>query len=221
MRINLSVGNAAENKEVEKLIQQIVDGNDREKFSEIVRLYQNRLFSLAMMLVRSEEDARDIVADTFVAAYQNLKKFRRQSQFFTYLYRICKNFCWEYFRQQKKLPRFSLDDSSAGDDSDRTVTRLDQLTAEDRQQQNYIKEIVWRAIRTLPRYFRQTIILKEIYGFKYQEIAAILNCSPMTVLTRLHRARKLLRKELGASFQNSLSEKNILIKPAVLDETKI
>lgn len=210
MRISLCSVNAKEEKRVGDLIQEILEKNNQEKFAEIIQIYQNRLFSLAMTLVRSEEDAQDIVANTFIAAWQNLRKFRRQSQYFTYLYRICKNFCLEYFRQKKNWPAMSLDDKYSEDDSGRISTYLEHLTAENREQEIYIKEAVWRAIRNLPRYFRQTIILKEIYGFNYQEVAIILNCSPMTVLTRLHRARKLLRKELRTIFEGSLAQRDVL-----------
>jgi len=161
-------------------------------FGELVLRYQDRLYNSLLRVLGSAEDARDAVQDAFVQAFVKLDTFRGSSAFYTWLYRIAFNTAMSHARRQR--PTRSLDEERL----DRGREPVDgqpppdaRLDASERATQ------VHRALAALSAEYRQVIVLREIDGCKYEQIAEILELPVGTVRSRLFRARLELRERLA------------------------
>jgi len=175
----------------EQLIDQALSG-DSDAFGQLVRRYQDRLFSSLVHIASSREEAEDVAQDTFVQAMQKLSTFHRRSSFYTWLYRIAVNTA--LYRQRRHRPTASVDSTRAAtgnDPVDQTADPADRLVREERA------AAVQRALGQLSEEFRLVLVLRDIEGFNYQAIAEILDVSIGTVRSRLHRARSLMRHHLS------------------------
>lgn len=173
---------------------------DADAFGTLVERYQDRLYGTLVHLLGSSQDALDVAQDAFVLAYQNLPSFRGDSAFYSWLFRIAYNAAVS-FRRRNRQPRRSLDeldDRHGGDPAD-ARTSADPTTAlltDERRQ------IVQDALATLPEEHRTVLVLKELEGLRYDEIAEVLGCPIGTVRSRIHRARGELRDKLARSLKS-------------------
>ena len=165
-------------------------GGRRDAFGELVTRYQTRLYNAALRLVQSPDDAADVVQDAFLSAYQAIHTFKGDAEFFTWLYRIAFNTAISLKR--KKRPAVSLE-ANAGetgidpDDPSEYVKPGAALErSEDERQLN-------EAIARLSPEHREVLLLKDIEGLKYEDIAELLRVPIGTIRSRLHRARLELR----------------------------
>ncbi|MCS6863769.1 MAG: sigma-70 family RNA polymerase sigma factor [Gemmataceae bacterium] len=170
-------------------------GGNREAFTVLVHRYQARLYSAALRLVQNAEDAADVVQDAFLSAYQSLHTFKGDSEFFTWLYRIAFNTAVSLKRKRKPtlsleayLGEHSLDPP---DLSEYIQPGLALQRTEDE------RELILAIARLSPDH-REVLLLKELDGLKYEDIAQLLNLPIGTVRSRLHRARLELRELLTA-----------------------
>ena len=166
---------------------------DAAAFGELVLRHQDRAFNLAFRLTGSREDAADAVQEAFLKAYRGLPSFRRQSSFYTWLFRIVVNEVRSRRRSgASRLSGFSLDaaDPPAGLRSNGPDPSEQASLAERRQ-------IVEEALRSLEFDQRAIIALRDIEGRDYAEIAEVLGCPQGTVKSRLHRARMALKDALA------------------------
>ncbi len=163
-------------------------GGDRPAFEELLRKYQDRIFNLCRYMLQDAEEAQDAAQDSFLKAYAALKNFKPDAAFYTWLYRIAVNTCLDY---RKKLRPEPCEDESA-------VNNLPthQPSPERLVQSKETGRLIETALRSLSKKFRTVIVLKEIEGLSYEEIAAVLPASIGTVKSRLSRAREELRKLL-------------------------
>ena len=158
-------------------------------FGELVRRYQDRLYNTVFRLVDNPEDARDVVQDAFLRAYQSLQSFKGEAQFFTWLYRIAVNAAISVKRKHK--PALALKSGSGG------VEPLDESSfskpgeALEKAEEERRVQI---ALNLLSPEHRAVLVLKEIDGKKYEAMAEILQVPIGTVRSRLHRARLELRE---------------------------
>ncbi len=178
---------------------------DLEAFGELIERHQDRLFNTLLRIVGDREDARDLAQETFLKALGAIGSFRRDSRFYTWLYRIAVNLALTHRRagQRRAEARIRLAAGGGGDgqavafsanaaggrgliDGD-PVMRAEQ----DEQQQQVVA-----ALEALEADQRAIIVLRDIEGFDYQQIAEILKVAPGTVKSRLHRARCALRERL-------------------------
>ena len=168
---------------------------DTAAFGRLVGLYQDRLYNSLLRVLGSAEDARDIAQDAFVQAFVKLKTFRGSSAFYTWLYRIAYNLAMSHTRRQHKAT--SLDGVKAEWGSE----PMDDQPAPDaeilRQEQ---AELVHAGLAALSMEYRQVLVLREIDGCRYDEIAEILELPIGTVRSRLFRARLQLRDYLAPRF---------------------
>lgn len=168
-------------------------GGKRDAFGELVSRYQTRLYNAALRLVHSPDDAADVVQEAFLSAYQALHTFKGDAEFFTWLYRITFNAAISLKR--KKRPVISLDANSQDsgfepDDSSEYVKPGAALErTEDERQLN-------AAIAKLSAEHREVLLMKDIDGLKYEDIAEVLGVPIGTIRSRLHRARLELRELL-------------------------
>ena len=160
-------------------------------FGQLVQKYQDRLYNTVVHVVRSEEDARDVVQEAFVQAFVKLETFHRRSAFYTWLYRIAFNVAIS--RSRKKRPTSSVDqarEATGEEPVDRRAGPGEQVEQDERCR------VVREAIAALSEEHRAVVILREIDGCCYETIAEILELPVGTVRSRLHRARLQLRDQL-------------------------
>jgi len=173
-----------------------VRSGDRSAYEQLVQAHQGRIFSAAYRLLRNYEDAAELTQDAFIAAYQAIKGFRLQSSFYTWIYRIVLNLCYHKLRSAKYragLKTQSLDEPFASS----SPSAPDILISRERE------EALRRSLASLKEPFYQVIVLHDLEGLSYKEIAAIANCSIGTVMSRLHRARLQLSEKVKKSGINS------------------
>lgn len=185
------------NDEDEKLIERFANG-DREAFNQLVTKYQKKVFSVAYRFVGDTEEANDLAQEVFTAAYQNLKSFRGDSKFSTWLFQIATNRGKNRFKYLKRRGFFTNRGSSENeDDGDQSRAFPDHSTnPEELLSGNQIRHAVLEAINELDPDHRDIVILRDIEGFSYDEIAQMLNLPEGTTKSRLHRARMVVKEKL-------------------------
>ena len=169
---------------------------DLAAFEPLVETYRQRVWRLAYQVVRDREEAWDVAQEAFVRAYQSLPEFRGQSVFYTWLFRIVVNLATDRLRQQRARVRAWGGAPVAEEEWVRTAAdpgSPPDLEASRAQQ----RARIGRALYSLPAHHRTIIILSDIEGLSYREIAQVLGCPIGTVMSRLYNARKRLRALLG------------------------
>jgi RNA polymerase sigma-70 factor (ECF subfamily) len=173
---------------------------DKEAFRELVERYQRKIVAVALGMVNNPDDALEIAQETFVKAFQNLEKFKGESSFYTWLYRIVVNRAIDFRRRERRHPTVGLEDrSSAGGLGGSYEEILKEERPTDPYQQTQAREIgdrVTAAINELTPDHKAVIVLREVEGLSYDEISRVMHCSKGTVMSRLHYARKKLQKKL-------------------------
>ena len=162
---------------------------ERAAFEWLVRRHQQRALAVAIGVLHNVEDARDACQEAFLRALRGLDRFDGQSRFSTWLYRIVVNLCIDRLRH-KPAPSVALDDVAgalaADDDPFRTVAGLE------------LGGRIGAALAALSPAHRTALVLREVQGLSYQEIAEAMQCSPGTVMSRLFNARRRMQALLGA-----------------------
>jgi RNA polymerase sigma-70 factor (ECF subfamily) len=161
----------------------------------LVRRYQDRAYNVAFQVLRHHEDALDVAQEAFARAYMSIGRFRGGAAFYTWLYRILVNVAIDHVRARAKgrvVSRFQPDASQPGVDApDPGADPAARLEARE------IGAQIVEAVGFLPVYQRTALMLREIDGLSYREIARVMNCSIGTVMSRLHAARQKLRRMLN------------------------
>ena len=163
----------------------------------LVERYQRRIGALALGMVRNRDDALDIAQDTFTRAYQNLDRFKGDSAFYTWLYRIAVNLCMDHRRRASKQAEVPLEPDERGEAPPRPLPdgpRPDQPF--ERARDAEIAHRVQAAMRELTPEHRAVILLREVEGLSYAEISEVLDCPQGTVMSRLHYARRQMQARL-------------------------
>ncbi len=176
-----------------------------EAFDELVARYRTRIFAMIYNMVHNEQDAWDLAQESFVKAWKSIKRFRRDSSFYTWMYRIVMNVTIDWLRKKQiKGAGSEFDDSiqlKEIDPASKTVPKADPLPHE-RMERNEIRAKIDNAIGQLSPEHRAVILMKEIEDMQYHEIAETLGCSIGTVMSRLFYARKKLQKLLRDVYEN-------------------
>ena len=169
------------------LIQQFKDG-DPSTFEWIVLKYQDKIYNLCRYLLGNPQDAEDAAQDVFIKAYRKLKDFRPESSLYTWLYRIGVNTCLDHKRKFRPEP---FKDQSMAEDLPSA-----EPSPERRYQSKEIGQTIQSALEQLSKKSRAVIVLKEVEGLSYEEIAEVLKTSIGTIKSRISRAREELRRLL-------------------------
>ena len=175
------------------LIQQIRSGHT-EVYGDLVRQYHKKVMGYCFSMLSNRSEAEEASQDIFVKAYQNLEKFKGNSSFSTWLYRITANHCLDVLRKRNRRKTVSLDAlvEQNGDQIHGLFATQDKASA---QLEN--RQMADKILSTLSSDYRTILTLREAEGLEYQEIADVLDCSLDAVKGRLARARKQLQENLG------------------------
>jgi RNA polymerase sigma-70 factor (ECF subfamily) len=166
-------------------------------FEEVVEKYHQKVFNLVYRYLNDYDEAQDLTQDTFVRAHQSWATFRGESQVYTWLYRIALNLCHNRLKQLKrrqKVEAESLDQPVEGESEDMLREVPDLTLSPERLVENKeLQQVIRRAIRQLPEDYKQVIILRDIEGFSYSDIAKMTGSSLEAIKSRLFRARTALK----------------------------
>lgn len=170
---------------------------DKLAFELLVNKYERKLQRLLSRLVRDPAEVEDVTQEAFIKAYRALPTFRGESAFYTWLYRIGINTAKNYLTAQgRKGPApVDIDPEDAEAASENELAR-DSSTPEQEMMSRQVAETVNAAMEGLPEELRSAILLREIEGMSYEEIAAIMNCPIGTVRSRIFRARETIAEQL-------------------------
>lgn len=172
-------------------VRRVLKG-DANAFGPLVEAYQKNVYNLALRMTGSPEDALDMAQEAFIKAYNSLSAFRGDSKFSVWLYRIVSNVCLDFLRARKNKNTVSLNLPSP--DGGETVLEIpDERTLPEAELERALtRDAVRRGLERLPEDQREILILREIQGLSYDEIAAVLGLEAGTVKSRIFRARKKL-----------------------------
>ncbi len=163
--------------------------NDHAAFETLVRRYAERAFRAAYRVVRDQQAAEEVLQEALIKAYRALPRFEARSSFYTWLYRITVNLALDRRRRGKREPTLEWDDAIAHQVDPRAVAAVSH-DPEVEVRRREVRDLVAQGIQTLPDAQREALLLREVDGLSYEEIAESMGISKGTVMSRLHYARK-------------------------------
>ena len=179
-----------------KLVKRVQKG-DKGAFDLLVLKYQHKIVNLVMRYVRDPDLALDITQEAFIKAYRALPRFRGDSAFYTWMYRIAVNTAKNHLAAQRRRPMDVELDLQDPEQFDLHAKLRETDTPEGVTLGRELQEAVERAIAALPEDLRTAIILRELEGMSYEEIAQTMECPVGTVRSRIFRARDAIAKKVG------------------------
>lgn len=182
-----------------ELITRVLAG-DTGAYRPLVERYQNRIHAMVYGMVRDGEEARDITQNAFIKAYQSLSTFRIESSFYTWLYRIAMNLAIDSVRKHKRRKTSSFDEAVAARDEDGGILEVHHEESPQRAlQRKQLQQRIFTALDELSDDQREVVLLREVEGLSYKEIAEAMDIPEGTVMSRLFYARKKLQQLLKDS----------------------
>lgn len=170
---------------------------DLQAFEELILRHERIVYNVALRMMNHSEDAKDISQEVFLKAYRNIKNFDERSMFSTWLYRITTNTCIDEMRKRKGKQSYSLEEELENEDgsmqrqiADAGETPEESLLREERKSQ------LLQALSLLSAEHKAVVILRDIRGFSYEEIAEIMDLPIGTIKSRISRARNQLKNEI-------------------------
>lgn len=180
----------------EKLLIHKAKSGDKNAFGLLIIEYEKSVYNIALRMMRNEEDAKDVAQEALIKVYKNLNKFDEKSTFKTWIYRVTMNTALDAIRKQKSTKQketFSLDEQIEVKD-DKAIDKEHQ--PESQMILNERKKVLYDAMNQLSQDQKSIVLLRDIKGLSYKEIAYILDSSEGTVKSRLNRGRKKLKEIL-------------------------
>ena len=188
------------------LIQAAQDGDD-DAFAALVASCQDRVVQVAYGYLHDRDEARDAAQEAFLKAYRALKRFNQTSTFWTWVYRITCNLCKDRLRRRARRPEISLEDLTP--ESQELSVPGDEPDPREAAAETEMERIVLEQMQSLPEKHRKVLILRELAGLSYQEIADAVGCQTGTVMSRLFHARRNLAAVLEPYRNVLLTEENL------------
>ena len=185
----------ADDSELDRLLIERAQKGDGGAFRDLVERHRRRAFAIAFGLVRDEEDALEIVQEAFLRVYRGLDAFNGAASFFTWLYRIVKNLSIDLMRRPAWQRELALDDADLG-----FALVIDEAHPVDVVRRREIAERIAGALDALPPYHRGVILMRELEGMSYEEMAEAMGVSKGTIMSRLFHARKKLQRALASCY---------------------
>jgi RNA polymerase sigma-70 factor, ECF subfamily len=184
-------------------------GRNLAAFEELVSRHEERLYRVAMRLVRNENDAQEVLQDALLSAWQNLDSFAGRAQFGTWIYRVTVNGALMLLRSRRRRPTVSVEDlepqalDQAVDESQASSGSDWSKRPDEQLQSGELKSHIEVALDGLPEILRLVFLLRDVEGLSTEETAEVLNVTVPTVKTRLHRARLALRHAITEYFEKN------------------
>ena len=185
------------NRSSDQLLVERVKAGDKHAFDLLVLKYQHRIVKLIMRYVRDPSEALDVSQEAFLKAYRALPKFRGDSAFYTWLYRIAINTAKNYLVAQSRRPPNSGVEPQDAELTDGGRNLREVGTPESNLLTRELADRVARAVRDLPEELKVAITLRELEGLSYEEIASVMDCPIGTVRSRIFRAREAIDQQLA------------------------
>ena len=187
----------------EALLESFRKTGNSDCFTTLVRRYQDRLYNLAYRVLTNEEEAEEVVQDTFLRIHEGASNFRTSNVFAGWLFRIAHNACLDILRtRQKEIGNLSFDDTQPiRDGVEKTRLVLQQIAdgkvgPEENVRLQEQAQLIEESLKELPDEQRVVVVLRDVEGFSYEEIASIVGSSAGTVRSRIHYGRLKLRELL-------------------------
>jgi RNA polymerase sigma-70 factor (ECF subfamily) len=181
-----------------------VQNGDKKAFDLLVLKYQRKIMRLLSRMIRDPAETEDVAQEAFIKAYRALPQFRGDSAFYTWLYRIAINTARNWLATNKRRPNTSSSvENEEGETFDQSDNLTDNSTPESELASREIAQTVNRAIEDLPEELRNAIVMREIDGMSYEDIAQSMNCPIGTVRSRIFRAREAIATRLRPIMGNT------------------
>lgn len=172
-------------------VRRVLDG-DVNAFEQLMHAHEKTVYNLALRSLGNPQDAEDVTQEVFLKAYRSLSSFRGDSKFSVWLYRIVSNLCLDFLRAKSRRPAQSLTVEDDEGEVDELEIPDEHFSPEKLLDRKLTRESVQRGLASLPDDARQILLLRELKGLSYEEIADVLGLEPGTVKSRIFRARKRL-----------------------------
>jgi len=169
---------------------------DKRAFDLLVLKYQRKVAGVVSRYIRDPAEVMDVVQEAFIKAYRALPQFRGDSAFYTWLYRIATNTAKNFLMSQSRRPPDADVDAELAEQLDAGELLKDRATPEQYLMEEEVGKVIWQAIEDLPDDLRTAIMLREIEGMSYEEIATAMDCPIGTVRSRIFRAREAIDTRL-------------------------
>jgi len=186
--------------EIDRLVVLATKG-DQEAFGRVVQIYYNRVYSVIYRVVNHAEDARELSQAAWVKAWQRLGDYKQEARFYTWVYRIAVNTALDFLRKKKRRPEVPLEPvvHEGGDamEMDRQRDLADENTPADELHRREVRQAFDDALKELSDEHRTALVLREVEGMSYDEIATVMKVRTGTVMSRLFYARKMLQQTMG------------------------
>jgi len=182
--------------QVDQLLVERVQKGDKKAFDLLISKYQHRIISLVTRYVNDQAEALDVSQEAFIKAYRAIDRFRGDSAFYTWLYRIAINTAKNWLVAKKRRPPSSDIDAADAEQYSMDSRLKEQGTPENELMREEIRRTVYDTIAKLPEDLRTAIMLREMEGMSYEEIAVTMDCPIGTVRSRIFRAREAIDEQL-------------------------
>jgi RNA polymerase sigma-70 factor (ECF subfamily) len=183
-----------------QLVQRCLAGDERA-YRALVEQYQRRIYTIAFGILRNQEDAMDVTQDAFVKVHRNLEKFQGSSSFYTWLYRIVVNLCIDRKRRAKKAINVDYDDAISHQEQPHqvgpTLASVSIAGPAKELARKELREKMQLALDKLSADHREILVLREVEGMAYEEIADVLEIAKGTVMSRLFHARTQFKEAIS------------------------
>ena len=191
--------------EQDRVLIESAQKGDKLAFKQLVQRHQRRAFAIALGLLRDEQDAREVVQEAFLRVHRGLDSFHGGSTFFTWLYRIVTNLSIDLMRKPARREA-ELDESRELDESEiPLLSRIDGADPLDVLRRAEIRNKLEAALAELPVYHRGVIVMREVEGLSYEEMAEAMGVSKGTIMSRLFHARQKLQRALADCYAEEVA----------------
>ncbi len=171
---------------------------DIHAFEELISSYEKKIFNIVYRIVGDYNDAEDISQEIFIKVFRSINNFKERSSFYTWLYRIAVNECMDILKKKKKTAAYSIDTPIQTEDDQipREIKDYGE-SPEEKVERKELRNYIESALNSVTYEHRTMIVLRDIQGLSYEEIAEIVKCPAGTVKSRINRARKALKELLS------------------------
>lgn len=179
----------------EKELVRLLKKGDRDAFNVLIQEYQNKVINIAYNMLSDTDDAMDAAQEVFINVFKGIGNFKENSSLSTWIYRICANVCKDVLRKRMRSAKTV---SLFGDGEDDIILKVedDALSPEEISEQTELSKEIRNAMDCLSEEYRTVLVLCDIEGMSYDQIALILKCPVGTIKSRINRARQALRKKI-------------------------